>query len=361
MRTRKAGVVGLFGVIAGIFLVALVVYTYAPSPSNSPSEVNGTETVVQDLQVPWGIEFLPGGDMLVTERPGTLRRIGDTNTTYELPEVAESGESGLLGVELHPGFHDNRYIYLYHTRETEDGLKNRVARYRLQGGELQHDADIITGLPGAPYHDGGRIEFGPEGYLYVTVGEATSEQLAQDPDTFHGTILRLNSDGSVPEDNPFGSEVYSYGHRNPQGLTWVDGQLWATEHGDRAKDELNRIEAGQNYGWPEIEGSESAENMVSPVIQSGSDTWAPAGAESIGNTVYFTGLRGSSLYEAEIQDGNVDSIDRHLHDDFGRLRAIEQGPDGDLYISTSNRDGRGIPDSSDDRIIRLDPELLEEG
>ncbi len=368
MERRKAAVVSIFlglvaisGTVAVLQNDIMALYFQPDTETQTPGADNlSVEVVATDLQVPWGVEFLPSGDMLVTERPGTLRRIGSVNTTYTIPGVQETGESGLLGIEKHPDFSDNRWLYLYHTRETEGGLTNRVVRYRFVDNSLTDRETIISGIPGAPYHDGGRIEFGPDGKLYVTVGDATESSQAQNPDTLHGSILRLNSDGSIPGDNPFSSPVYSYGHRNPQGLAWVDGQLWITEHGrsglKSGMDELNIIEPGNNYGWPLIEGDETREGMETPVIHSGPDvTWAPAGAAYLNGSIYFAGLRGQSLYKARISGNDVTSLTAHLQTEYGRLRAVELGPGGEyLYVTTSNRDGRGQPAENDDRILRVD-------
>lgn len=187
----------------------------------------------------------------------------------------------------------------------------------------------------------------------MTVGDATESGEAQEPQSFHGTILRLNPDGSVPADNPYG-EVYSYGHRNPQGLAFVDGQLWATEHGNIHRDELNRIVAGGNYGWPVIQGDETREGMIAPEVHSGGETWALAGAAYVNGSIFFAGLRGESLYEAEISGGEIVDLEAHFRGEFGRLRAVELYS-GYLYVTTSNRDGRGGVMQGDDRILKVDP------
>jgi glucose/arabinose dehydrogenase len=329
---------------------------------NSSTQASEETVITEDLDVPWGIEFLPEGDMLVTERPGTLLRMerGQNGFTerYQVEGVEHRGEGGLLGVEKHPNYTENNYVYLYMTTEVEGGLRNRVVRYELNGTELSNPTTIIDGLPGAIYHDGGRIEFGPDSKLYVAAGDATNEDWAQDTDRLAGKILRLNSDGSIPEDNPFDNEVYTYGLRNSQGLVWIDDQLWAIDHGDTRHDELNRIERGENYGWPEIEADQNREGMRQPEIYADDTTWAPAGAAYTDGSIYFSGLRGQTLYEAEIEDGEVTNLNEHLDGEYGRLRAVELGPEGDLYVSTSNADGRGTPASNDDRIIRVDPENI---
>jgi glucose/arabinose dehydrogenase len=239
---------------------------------------------------------------------------------------------------------------------------NRVERYELNesANSLNNRTVIIEGIPGAANHDGGRIAFGPDGLLYITAGDAQNEPSAQDKAALSGKILRLEDDGSVPSSNPFGTAVYSYGHRNPQGLAWDDsGQLWATEHGRSGVrsgfDEVNLIEAGKNYGWPEFEGDEVGNGMVSPVLHSGaSDTWAPAGAAISEDTLFFTGLRGETLYSAKISGRKLTDFTAHFKGEYGRLRGVAVSPDGEwLYLTTSNRDGRGAVKPNDDKIIKI--------
>lgn len=322
------------------------------------------EIVAENLQIPWEIVFLPDGDLLVTERPGTLKKIGKEGRIYTIEGVEHVGEGGLLGMALHPQFFENRWIYLYFTTKVDSGLKNRVERYRFEENRLSEKTIIIDNIPGAAYHDGGRIIFGPDDYLYITTGDAGSSNLAQDINSLAGKILRLKDDGSIPPDNPFGNAVYSYGHRNSQGLAWDDqGRLWATEHGRSGifsgLDELNLIEKGKNYGWPVIQGSEARAEMESPIVQSGSDeTWAPAGIAFWDNSFFFGGLRGESLYEAKIISKRQISLKVHFRNEFGRIRAVVLGPDGFFYITTSNTDGRGSPKANDDKIIRINPAIF---
>lgn len=321
------------------------------------------EVVAQNLIVPWEVAFLPDGDMLVTERSGTLKRIGKNNQTYTVDGVEHVGEGGLLGLALHPDFARNGWLYLYLTTTSGSGLINRVERYRYSQDALTEKTTIISSIPGAFNHDGGRLAFGPDKLLYITTGDAGSPQLAQNTSSLAGKILRLTDGGAIPGDNPFGNAVYSYGHRNPQGLAWDDrGRLWATEHGrsglQSGFDELNLIKKGANYGWPTIEGDGSRAGMERPIVHSGpNETWAPAGMAFWDGSLFFGGLRGESLYEAKI-DGDSASLKSHFRGDFGRLRAVVVGPGNSLYISTSNTDGRGRQQPDDDKIIRLSLDLF---
>lgn len=322
------------------------------------------EIVADNLEIPWDVAFLPDGDILVTERPGRLLRIGFDRQVIEIQGVYHRGEGGLLGLALHPNFEENQWIYLYLTSLVDNQIINRVERYQYDGNQLRDRLVIISYIPGAQYHDGGRIEFGPDGYLYVTTGDAGVVAEAQNKDSIHGSILRVSDDGSIPQDNPFGSIVYTYGHRNPQGLAWDEqGNLWSTEHGRSGVrsgfDEVNLIVAGQNYGWPKIEGDAVANGLVKPKIHSGAnDTWAPGDVEYFKGKLFFTGLRGESIYELSIENNNVVDIRKHFTSEFGRLRAIRLGQDGYFYITTSNRDGRGDIEASDDKLIKINPKVF---
>ena len=260
--------------------------------SNLPFEI-----VAQNLEIPWEIVFLPNGDMLVTERPGRVVRIGKDRKVYPISGVAHVGEGGLLGLALHPKFSENNFLYIYLTTQERGKVTNRVERYKFASDKLTDRQVILSGIPGASVHDGGRMAFSPDGYLYITTGEAGQEKLSQDTSNLGGKILRIRDDGSIPADNPFGNAVYSYGHRNSQGLAWDDqGQLWSTEHGRSGVasgfDELNLIEKGKNYGWPEIQGDETRKGMEKPVANSGANTtWAPSGAAFYKGSIFFSGLR----------------------------------------------------------------------
>ena len=322
----------------------------------------------QGLEVPWSVVFLPDKSMFITERVGRVRYISKDGTLQDNPvavisEVKQIGEGGLHGISLHPNFLSNNYVYLYFTYGEENGnTKNKVVRYRFEGGKLQGSKVIVDNIPGAPNHDGGRIKFGPDGYLYITTGDAQEPSLAQDKNSLAGKILRVTDQGQPAQGNPFGNRVYSLGHRNPQGITWDDkGNLWETEHGPSGiwpnccQDELNQIKIGGNYGWPNIVGDQTNKDIITSVSQSGRDIWAPAGLAYLDGAIYFVGLRGQALYKVDLQTKKIQTF---FKEKFGRLRDVVIGPDNFLYITTSNRDGRGNPKAGDDKILRIDPTNL---
>jgi aldose sugar dehydrogenase len=340
-----------------------VPYTQPPPISNQEPQPD-IAVVAEDLQSPWELVFLPDGRMLVTERVGniiliTTQPILRTDVIFLLEDGYQVGEGGLLGMALHPDFSTNRYVYIYYTYNSpQNEILNRVVRYTFEDDTLINGETIIENIPGARFHNGGRIKFGPDNYLYITTGDALTPALAQDITSLAGKILRVTDEGEPAPGNPFDNEIYSYGHRNPQGLAW-DGQnrLWATEHGASALDELNLIQPGRNYGWPVIEGDQTRENMVAPVLHSGNNTWAPSGAGYYNGSIFFTGLRGVSLYQAVIGNGTATLI-THFENIFGRLRTVAVGPDNALYILTNNTDGRGSPQTGDDKLIRINPDSL---
>ena len=352
--------------------------TGATSASSTATPAAATGVTVTEvatgLDTPWELAFAPDERIFVTERPGRLRVIENGVLRAELvatvPEVTEQGEGGLLGLVLDPGYATNGTIYLYHTYRAA-GLRNRVISYRVQDTAgargLTDPRVVIDNIPGGSTHNGGRIAFGPDGKLYITTGDAGNSASAQDRASLAGKILRLNADGSVPGDNPFpGSPIYSYGHRNPQGLAWQPGtdQLYATEHGSSAHDEVNKIIAGGNYGWPTITGTQTREGLLSPVIESGDgNTWAPSGATFVQGSSFaawrgsllFAGLRSTTLWRLDLSNAGSPRLEPLLEDTHGRLRAIHEGADGALYVLTSSQDGRGSPAGNDDRLLRLTP------
>ena len=324
------------------------------------------EDVVTGLEVPWAVAFVDADTFFVTERPGRVRLVDGGELREEPvaePDVDATGEGGLLGIALHPDFPEQRWAYLYAT--TDDG--NEVTRWRV--GEDLTFADpevLIDRIPSARNHDGGRIAFGPDGMLHIGTGDAAEPELAADLDSLAGKILRIAPDGSVPADNPFdGSPVWSYGHRNVQGLAWdADGRLFATEHGPSGEfglccnDEVNLVEPGAFFGWPFVtaEGPTGAGDPpvdpVGPVATSGSDdTWAPSGLAVVGDSLVVATLRGERLLRFPITADGLGDTDV-VRDDLGRLRLAAAAPDGCLWVATSNRDGRGDPRDGDDRLLR---------
>ncbi len=339
--------------------------TIDSNPPLKEKEVPQRSIIAENLDTPWGIVFLPDKSMLVTERQGKVRFVDKAGKLKDTPvsaplQAKEIGEGGLLGITLHPDFSSNGYVYLYYTYLGNDHeTLNRVVRMTYKDGKLEGEKIIVDAIPGAPNHNGGRIKFGPDKFLYITTGDAQDPSRAQDKKSLSGKILRVTDEGKPAPGNPFGNLIYSYGHRNPQGLTWNSkGELWSSEHGrsgiQSGLDELNLIEAGKNYGWPTIQGDEKKDGMESPRLHSGGDTWAPAGAAFIENSLFFGGLRGQALYEAKISGGKI-KLNEYFKKEFGRIRDMIVGPDGMLYITTSNKDGRGIPDEKDDKIIRVNP------
>jgi glucose/arabinose dehydrogenase len=357
----------ILGIIAVI--VVVVVYLFVRNifkPDTTTPLAQNIQTgepaiVAQNLHVPWGIVVLPTGELLATERNGAVQIIGTTTTrAIQISDVVERGEGGLLGVTLHPNYASNTFIYLYYTTQSNTQTINRVVRFTYDGTTLTHNKIILDAIPGASNHNGGGLAFGPDGYLYIATGDASNDISAQDTHSLAGKILRVTDEGAIPADNPFNNAVYSYGHRNPQGLAWdAQGGLWATEHGrsglQSGLDEINFIEKGANYGWPVIEGDATRSGMKTPVIHSGpTSTWAPSGLVFFNNKLYFAGLRGQALYEVPIvSEGKLGNVTAHFKSVYGRIRALTHSPDGTLYFSTSNQDGRGTVQQGDDKIIQI--------
>ncbi len=340
------------------------------------------ETVVANLAVPWAIVFTPDGRMLFTERPGRVRVYENGKLRAEplatIPDVEPTGESGLMGLTLHPQFAQNHLLYLAYAYRG-DGQRVRVVRFRETGNALTDRQVLIENLPAAQFHAGTRLRFGPDGKLYITTGDATSREIAQQLNSLGGKTLRLNDDGTVPPDNPFVNqqgarpEIWSYGHRNSQGLDFQPGTnlLFETEHGPSGfdgpggGDEVNIVERGKNYGWPTIHHTQTRAGLEAPLLEY-TPAVAPAGATfyrganangfpQFKGNFFFTTLRGETLIRVVLDGRRVVSQERLLDHQYGRLRDVIEGPDGALYFATSNRDGRGSPARDDDRIMRLVP------
>ena len=304
--------------------------------------------------MPWGLAFLPGGDALVSEREtGRILRLapgGAPRQVYDVPGVAASGEGGLLGLAVSPAFAKDNLVYAYYTGEQD----NRIVRFRLGGGEPEV---IFDGIAKAGFHNGGRIAFGPDGLLYVGTGDAGDTERSQDRSSPNGKILRLTPDGAPARGNPTaGSPVYSLGHRNVQGLAWdAAGRLFATEFGQNQLDEVNLIQPGRNYGWPLVEGTGDTDGgrFTNPLVTWSTDEASPSGMAIAGDTVYVAALRGERLWSVPLNGATVGEPRAELRGRYGRLRTAAIAPDGSLWLTTSNTDGRGDPRNGDDRILRF--------
>jgi glucose/arabinose dehydrogenase len=316
----------------------------------------------------------------MTERGGRVSRVNaQTGVVTPVGQIAvgEIGEGGLMGLVLHPDFATQPWVYLAHTYNGPSGVRNRIVRVRFDGTSLGAPEVLLSDIPGSSIHNGSRLAIGPDRLLYVTTGDASDGPIAQNRDALAGKVLRLTLDGQPAAGNPFNTRIYSYGHRNPQGMVFApDGSLYVTEHGPSDNDEVNRIEAGRNYGWPTVHGrcdgdigmgeiSFCSANQIAEPIAIWTPTIAPAGLAyydanlipAFRGSLLFGTLKDETLYRLALSsDGrSVTSTQKLFDGDFGRLRAVLVAPDGAIYLGTSNRDGRGSPASTDDRIIRIRP------
>lgn len=362
-RERRLVVVAVAAVIAAAVATAV----YAPSqttlPIPEPGQGGGNDTssgvhvMAENLEVPWAMDVAEDGRIFFTERPGRIRVI-ENGTLLEpvaFINVEQNGESGLLGLALHPNFTENHLLYVYHTYSNGSNVFNKVLMLTERDNQIVESQVIIDGIPAADRNDGGRIKFGPDGKLYVATGDARQPDLAQNANSLAGKILRLNPDGTIPEDNPFeGSPVYSYGHRNIQGLAWhpATGELYASEHGAEGNDEVNIIKPGANYGWP-VEDC-NAERFEAPALCF-NPAVAPAGIAIPAQDIlgYEGDLLVATLKAQQLRLIDQDGAERNILPSFGRIRDVTEAPDGSLYVSTSNRDGRALPEQGDDKILRI--------
>lgn len=336
--------------------------TFAPPPSSAAASPSATataakspdlgkpQTIVSGLEVPWGLAFLPDGSALVSERDsGDILRIpaggGDPERVHQVDGVDAGGEGGLLGIAVDPEYARNKYVYAYFTASGD----NRIIQFRLGDGKPRI---ILDGIDKAGVHNGGRLAFGPDGFLYVGTGDAGNGSESQDRDDLNGKILRITRDGRAAPGNPDeGSRVWSLGHRNVQGLAWgPDKKMYGIEFGQNTWDEVNVIQPGRNYGWPEAEGKEGNSRYVDPLVQWSTDEASPSGAAVAGDTLYVAGLRGERLWTVPLGGGEPKA---ELNGEYGRLRTVAVAPDGALWVTTSNRDGRGDPREGDDKILRF--------
>ena len=358
------------------------------SPFNPPILVSNSadyrvEVVTEGLESPWAMVFLPDGRIFVTERPGRLRVIENRRLVPTpiagVPRISfTGGEGGLLGMTLHPNYAENRLVYLAYTVDSSDGEMTRLARFKVTPEGLQDMKVILPGMPGGDLsgHFGSRVRFGPDGKLYATLGERVEPERAQDLADLNGKTLRLNDDGTVPPDNPFVArdgirpEVFSYGHRNPQGIAFQPGTglMFQTEHGPGwsdapgGGDEVNIVEAGRNYGWPVIHHRQTREGMVSPLLEY-TPAVAPSGAmfytgepfPEWQGSFFFATLAGRALFRVALDGRKVVHQEIMLERRYGRLRDVAQGPDGFIYVLTSDTDAYGPGRAGGDRLLRLVP------
>jgi aldose sugar dehydrogenase len=352
MRAVLAGILAL--VAAGCSAVGQPApFTNAATPSASGPAVRA---VAQDLTVPWGVDFLPGGDALVAQRPGRIVRVAASGVVSEVgsvPGVRAVGEGGLLGLAVSPRFATDHLVYVYFTSAGD----NRIVRMTYQDGRLGEPQVLVSGMPAGTFHDGGRLVFGPDGMLYAGTGEAGQRQLAQRLDSLGGKILRMTPDGQPAPGNPFpGSLVYSFGHRNVQGLAFDSrGRLWASEFGQDTWDELNLIRQGGNYGWPVAEGRAGRPEYVDPLAQWRTSEASPSGIAIVNDVVWMAALRGEGLWRIPLRGDQVDPPQALFTGTYGRLRTALRALDGSLWLTTSNTDGRGRPRRHDDQILQFTP------
>ena len=338
----------------------------APSGSATATKRGGppkvVDTIATGLQAPWGVAFLPNGDAVVTERDSTrvLLLQGPQHLRHEIGTIDEAvglgqqgGEAGLLGVAVSPDYETDHFLYFYASTATD----NRIVRARLAGGTLGPTSVIFRGIPRGQIHDGGRLVFGPDGFLYASTGETGDGDLAQDKGSPAGKILRLTPDGEPAPGNPFeDSPIWSYGHRNVQGLAFDDeGRLWASEFGANTYDELNLIKPGRNYGWPMVEGRGDRKGLTNPQIVWDTDSASPSGLAYLDGRLWLASLRGERLWRIDVDGDRASEPADFFVGDYGRMRTVVVAPDGNLWLSTSNTDGRGAPREEDDRILVIRP------
>jgi glucose/arabinose dehydrogenase len=336
--------------------------TPTSTPTSTPTETATAApdpkvagTVVDDVAVPWGIAFLPDGRALVGARDsGTLYRVSEgskkeVGTLDVRSRIDEGGETGLLGLALHPQFATNRLLYAYLSTEAD----NRIVRTTYDGG-LGRPEPVLTGIETSTHHNGGGLVFGPDGLLYASTGDAENSASAQDTGSVNGKVLRMTDTGKVPDGNPFDNLVWSYGHRNVEGITFDDqGRLWAAEFGDKGADELNLIRPGKNYGWPDVEGSDGKGGYADPLAEWPVDQCSPSGVATAAGRAWLGALQGECVWSVVLDGPDAGKARQHFAGEYGRIRTVVAAPDGSLWVTTSNRDGRTDPRPGDDRILRV--------
>jgi glucose/arabinose dehydrogenase len=331
--------------------------TSAPATGGSVTggavKLTVASTVATGIEVPWGLAFLPDKSALVAERDSAkVKRIADGQVSEvgEVDGVDPSSEGGLLGLAVDPGYPGKPYVYAYYS----SGDDNRIARITYQDGKLSDQQVILEGIPAAAIHNGGRLRFGPDGYLYAGTGDGSDRPTSQDDGSLGGKVLRITTDGKAAPGNPDGRVWMSKGHRNVQGLAFDGNQLYAAEFGQNTWDELNAITPGTNYGWPAAEGISGLDGMADPIAQWGTAEASPSGIAFAKGHVFMASLRGERLWAIPVAGGKrTGEPQAFFTNEYGRLRTVEVAPDGSLWLTTSNTDGRGGTRDGDDRILRV--------
>ena len=356
MRGRAAVVVAALALAVGCSEDTPSSSGTAPAPAGSATgtvRLTVDSTVATGIDVPWGLAFLPDKSALVTERDSAkVKRIagGQVSEVGAVDGVNASAEGGLLGLAVDPGYPGRPYIYTYYSSRDD----NRIARITYQDGKLSDQQVIIEGIPAAAVHNGGRLRFGPDGFLYAGTGDGADRSNSQDDDSLGGKILRITTEGKPAPGNPDGRMWITKGHRNVQGLAFDGSQLYASEFGQNSWDELNAITPGENYGWPAAEGTSQLDGMQDPIAQWSTADASPSGIVFAEGHVFMASLRGERLWVIPVADGKrIGEPQALFTHEYGRLRTIEVAPDGSLWLTTSNADGRGDPRDGDDRILRV--------
>lgn len=359
---KKFRIAGIIGALA----ISVIILTSPGSPPipqlNTEVQNDFVEVIATGLEKPWAVDFADDR-IFITEKTGKIRVV-ESGILLEDPlaslRTVNVFGGGLLGIAVHPNFTDNHFLYVYYTYEEDSKLWNKILRITESENKLQDAITILDKIPGSKFSNGGVLKFGPDGKLYATTGTTSdSSHESQNIESLEGKVLRLNDDGTIPDDNPYSnSVVFSYGHRNPQGMAWdVSGNLFVTEMGPTKNDEINLITSGKNYGWPiqECSGNVNFVDAVKcydPSIEPGGIVFYSGDKLAFDNNLIMATLRGAHVFEIEITEDGITS-QKSILSGLGRIRDVNEGPNGYLYVITSNTDGKGFPDSTDDKLVRI--------